>query len=153
MLVRTQPLAFQWPSKRRIPWLLLSAALMFVSAYSVFGWMGAVGRIGGWTGLPQYQAEIPRLRNQAKVWSALAIALPFVAALLLGFGTRPSGVSTRSGSSTSLSYQAESRTEKWATPIFQYLRRLLISVLGTLGFVLCLFLIGLLLFKFGIRST
>jgi hypothetical protein len=35
MLARKQPLAFQWPSKRRIPWILVALAMMFTSAYSI----------------------------------------------------------------------------------------------------------------------
>ena len=71
-------------NKGRWAWLLLSTAAMFVSAYSVFGWMGAVGRISGWVGLPQYEAQIPRLRAQAE----LAVALPFLAAWFLGLGRK-----------------------------------------------------------------
>src|SRR5438128_11991408 len=100
---------FQWPSKKRVPWLLLSIASMFVSAYSVFGWMGAVGRIGGWTGLSQYEAEIPRLQKEAGLWLALVIALPFLAALLLGFGKTPAAVSAGGGSTASLTYPDESK--------------------------------------------
>jgi hypothetical protein len=59
---------------------------MFASAYCFFGWMGAVGCISGWIGRPQYASQIPRLESEASLWSALAIALPFAAALLLSFG-------------------------------------------------------------------
>ena len=59
---------------------------MLSSAYCFFGWMSAVGRISGWIGLPQHEAQIPRLETEATLWSTLAIALPFVGALLLTFG-------------------------------------------------------------------
>jgi len=149
MEIHGHQIAFQWPSKNRIPWILLSAALMFVSAYSLFAWMGAVGRISGWTGLTSYEAQIPRLQVQAELWLGLAFASPFAAAMLLGFGTRPLRVST--SRDVSATFQAESQTEQLNPPVVRYLGRLLISVLGTVGFILCLYLIGLLLSKAGIQ--
>jgi hypothetical protein len=83
-------------SKERLAWLLLSTAAMFVSAYSFFGWLGTVGRISGWTGLPQYEAQIPRLRVQAEVWLGLAVASPFLAAWFLGLGRKSSSINAKS---------------------------------------------------------
>src|SRR5216683_5426240 len=77
---------FQWPAKRRIPWLLGSLALMFGSAYSILRLFGIAGAVSGWIGLPQYAAQIPMLEAQARWWEALAVTMPFLAALLLGFG-------------------------------------------------------------------
>jgi hypothetical protein len=125
---------------------------MFSSAYCFFGWMSAVGRISGWIGLPQYEPQIPRLETQARVWLATAIALPFVAALLLGVRRRASGVQPAADSTTSPSYQTESVTEKWYAPIVQYFGQLVISLLGTFGFIVALFLLGLVLQKLGVRS-
>ena len=144
---------FAFHDRRRLPWLLLALASMLSSAYCFFGWMGAVGRISGWIGLPQYQPQIPRLEIQAEVWSGLAIALPFVAALLLGLGRRPSGEQPRHpDSATSLTYRPKSVTERRFAPPVQYLGQLVISFLGTLGFGMVLFLLGLLLHKLGIRT-
>jgi len=61
---------------------------MFLSAYSIVRWIGIVGAVSGWTGLPQYEAQIPLLRVQAEVWLGLALALPFAAAWFLGLGTK-----------------------------------------------------------------
>jgi hypothetical protein len=137
---------------RRITSQSLSIAAMLVSAYSVFGWMSAVGRISGWRGLPQYEPQIPGLENWATIWATLAIALPFIAALLLSFGRRASSVQPPLDSPTSLMYPTESVAEKWFTPIVRYLGQLAISLLGTFGFVVGLFLLALLLHKLGFRT-
>ena len=110
-------------------WLSVSAIAMFASAFSIFGWLGAAGRISGWTGLPQYEAQIPHQRTQANVWETLALTLPFLAAVFVWLGRCDS----------------ENRDE---VPFgVQCGRCLGISILGTLGFVLCLFLLGELLHK------
>jgi hypothetical protein len=123
------------PSKRRIPWVLMALALMFTSAYSITRWVGAVGAISGWVGLPQYAASSRMLQMEIQWWKALALALPFLAALVLGLGAQGS---TGSGPD-------ESR--RWSLPFERYLGRLAISILGTVGFTLCLLLIGFLLYK------
>jgi hypothetical protein len=120
---------------------------MFVSAYSVFGWMGAVGRISGWIGLPQYEAEIPKLRTEGELWWWLAMALPLVAALLLGLGKDETSPKIEHAGPTVVTYPAEPKAEEWTAPIVRYFARLVISVLGTLGFALCLFLVGFLFHK------
>lgn len=142
---------FAFRNKRSLPWFLLALACMLASAYCFFGWMSAVGRVSGWIGLPQYAPQIPRLESQARFWSALAIALPFVAALLLSFGKTASD-QPRADAPTSLTYQAESPAEKRLAPILQYLGHFVASILGTLGFVVVLFLLGLLLHKLGVRA-
>jgi hypothetical protein len=125
---------------------------MLSSAYCFFGWMSAVSRISGWIGLPQYEPQIPRLETQARLWSALAIALPFIAALVLTFGKTASDKQPRGDAPTSITYRAESATEKRLAPILRYLGHLAVSLLGTLGFAVVLFLLGLLLHKLGVRS-
>jgi hypothetical protein len=125
---------------------------MLASAYSFFGWMSAVGRISGWIGLPQYAPQIPRLEFQARLWSALAIALPFIAALVLTFGKTASDKQPRGNAPTSLTFRAESATEKRLAPVLGYLGHLAVSLLGTLCFVVVLFLLGLLLHKLGLHS-
>jgi hypothetical protein len=143
---------FALRNKTSLPWLLLALACMLASAYCFFGWMSAVGRISGWIGLPRYVAQIPRLESQARLWSTLAIALPFVAALLLSFGKRASDQRPRADAPTSLTYRAESPADKRLGPMLRYLGHLAASVLGTLGFVVVLFLVGLLLHKLGVRA-
>src|SRR5215469_14840745 len=66
---------------RRSGWFLISAVFMFASAYAVCCWLGAIGTISGWIGLPQHEAQIPRLRVQAGVWETLALTSPFFAAV------------------------------------------------------------------------
>ena len=137
---------------RRIAWLSLSSAAMLVSACSIFGWMSAVGRISGWRGLPQYEPRIPGLENWATIWATLAIALQFIAALLLSFGRRASSGQPPLDSPTPLTYPTESLAEKWFMPIVRYLGQLAVSLLGTFGFAIGLFLLALLLHKLGIRT-
>src|SRR5437773_4242537 len=140
-------MVFPFHDRKRLLWLLLALASMLSSAYCFFGWMNAVGQISGWRYLPKYEAQIPRLEREAKVWSALSITLPFVAALLLGFGRRASSVQPPTDPARSLTYPTESVTEKWFAPVMRYFRQLVISFLGTLGFVAGLFVLGLLLQK------
>ena|SRR5882724_1131746 len=153
MLVRTQPLAFQWPSKRRIRWVLVALALMFTSAYSIARLFAAIASVGALTGVPEYAREIPRIKAEAVWWETLAIVLPFFAALVLGFGKTSSAGAAGSRSAASLTYAAESQAEKWTAPIVRYFTRLVISLLGTFGFLLCLLLIGFVLYKLGVRAS
>lgn len=145
MLLHGHKITLQWPRKSRIPWLLLSFASMLVSAYSVFGWMDAVGRISGWTGLPQYEAQIPQFQTQARICSRLAIALPFVAAWFLGLGKKEVADQIEASGTMPVSYPPDSRP--WLAPVVRYAVRLAISILGTLGFTVGLFLVGLVLHK------
>jgi len=39
--------------------------------------MNVVGRVSGWTGLPQYESQIPKLQSYGTLWESLAIALLF----------------------------------------------------------------------------
>jgi hypothetical protein len=144
-------MVFRWPSKNRIPWLLVALGLMFTSAYSIARLFAAVALIGGWTGLPQHAADLPRIQAQAERWELLAILLPFFAALTLGFGKATPAISV-SGPQVSLTYPAESQAEKWTAPIVRYITRLVISLLGALGFLLCLLLIGFVLYKLRIHA-
>jgi hypothetical protein len=72
--------------KRRLAWFLISAALMFASAYSVARWLATVGTISGWIGLPQHESEIPRLQVRASSWATFALILPFVSAIFVWAG-------------------------------------------------------------------
>jgi len=132
-------------NKGRWAWLLLSAAAMFVSAYSVFGWMGAVGRISGWTGLPQYEAQIPGLRKEAEFWQGLIFAFPFLAAWLLGLGRNDHRNQSEISGAPTVTYPRDSHP--WISSIFEYGIRLGLSILGTLGFTLFLLFLGMLLDK------
>jgi hypothetical protein len=146
MLVRGHPFV-SWPSKSHIPWLVLAFGLMFVAAYSIARLFAAIASVSALTGLPEYAHEIPKIQAEARWWETLAIVLPFFAALVLSIPKTRSAISAGSGSTPSLTYPAESQTEKWASPFVQYLTRLVISVLGTFGFLVCLLLVGFLLHK------
>lgn len=150
MSVGLTQLAFR--NKRSLLWVILALASTLSSAYCFFGWMSVVGRISGWIGLPQYEPQIPRLETQARLWSALAIALPFVAALLLTFGQTGPDKQPSAGAPTSVTCRAESATEKKLAPVLRYLGYLVISLLGTLGFMFVLLLLGLLFHKLGVSS-
>src|SRR6266851_3430906 len=129
MVMRTRDHGFAPPPKSRSPWLFFALGLMLVSAYSFVRWTGSVASIGAWIGLPEYEPRIPRLQIQARILSGLAIALPFVAAFVLGLGKKTSGELAQTGIPTSLTYRAQSATEHWLEPIVQYFGRLVISVL------------------------
>lgn len=120
-------------NKKRLAWFSLALAAMLASAYCLFGWMSAVGRISGWKGLPKYEAEVPRLEIDAKIWLALTIALPFVAALLLDYGMR-------------------ARNDREKPFASRYVENFGISLMGTVGFILVLFLFGLLLHRLRIGA-
>jgi hypothetical protein len=80
--------------------------------------------------LSQYQSEIPKQRVQAEVWLALAVALPFLGAWFLWLGRQEPG--------------------KFSSG-FEYGIRLGMSILGTLGFTLCLLVFEVLLGKFDLH--
>lgn len=140
------------PSKKRIPWLLIALGLMLASAYLTIRWFVAGALPGKWVGLPEYAEASRTLATDSELWGSLAVVLPFLAALLLGFGKVPGAGSGRTGSAVSLTYPAESKAEKWTAPIVRYLKRFIISVLGTLAFVACLLLIGFVCHKLQTHS-
>ena len=139
---------FQWPSRNRTPWVLLALTLILASAYSAMRWLGAVGAISGWIGLPQYADRIPELVQEAQWWERLALGLPFIAAFVLGLGTRRL---PDKGAPSAFTYATDAQT--WSQPILRYFGRLVISVLGTLAIILCWLLIGLVLIKLRIHSA
>jgi hypothetical protein len=118
--------------KRRLAWFLISGALMFASAYSVARWLGAVGTISGWTGLPQHESEIPRLQVQASFWATAALILPFVGAIFVWAGRqKPFDRSDIAGF------------------VFECCLCVAVSILGTTAFMLCILALETLLMKLG----
>jgi hypothetical protein len=138
--------------QRSYPWLLVALALMFTSAYSIARLFAAIASISALTGVPQYVREIPRSRAQAGWSETLAVVLPFFAALVLGLGKPTSAGSAESGVTASFTYPTESQAEKWTAPVVRYFIRLVISVLGTFGFLLCLLFIGFVFYKLRIHA-
>jgi hypothetical protein len=102
--------------------VLTAIAMMFGSACFVGLWMNVVGRVSGWTGLPQYEGQIPKLQSYGTLWESLAIALLFIAAFVLGLGLPSDEV-----------------PPAWSTLVFRYLGRLGLCIIGAIGFV---FLLG-----------
>jgi hypothetical protein len=151
---RNHLMSFKWPAKRRVLWLLGALALMFVSAYSILKFYSIGSNVSGWIGLPQYAAQIPQLEAEARWWGRVGVVLPFLAALLLGFGRdeaqeAPSPDELRGR--TLVTCSAEPR--EWAAPILQYLVRFGISLLGTFGFMVLLLLILFVFYKLGKMGT
>jgi hypothetical protein len=140
-----------WDSKR-LPWVILAIVLMAASAVCGFLYFDAVGKISGWIGLPQYEGYIPSVQRYATLWSSLALALPFLAALLLGLG-REAGQHRAEISGTSTIRSAEVSHE-WtsATGALMYLLRVAASALGSLGFMIVTLLVVSLLEKLGVLA-
>ena len=145
---------FKWPGKKRIPWVLGALALMFASAYSIFKFYDIGANVGDRIGFPQFAVQIPKLEAEGLWWGRLGIALPFLAALLLGFGKedviRTVDRVEPTGSGT-VSYSAEPR--EWLAPIRTYLLSLAVSAVGTLGFMVLLLLALFVLYKLGIHAS
>jgi hypothetical protein len=117
---------------RGLAWFLISSALTFAAAYSVGRWLGAVGTISGWTGLPQYESEIPRLQVQARFWQTLALILPFVGAIFVWAGR-----------------QKPFDRNDIAGLVFECCLSVAASFLGTIAFLLCILALGTLLHNLG----
>jgi len=133
---------------RKLNWtrtfsLFFATSLMILSGYSAMRWIGAVGAVSGWTGLPQYSDRAQRLALESEWWRGLALVLPFAAALVLGLGVRRQAVKDCEPAPT---HSAESQTRLLSFVV--YLGWLGASYLGTLVFVLCFTLIGFVLTKF-----
>ena len=109
-----------WAARKGRMWQILAIALMFGAAYCTISWLQAVGKIGPLTGLSQYTAQVHKLQALTALWVGLSLILPFLAATLLGLS---------------------------AQSVHRYLGRLLISVLGTVAFTICLRVVGHLLRK------
>jgi hypothetical protein len=104
--------------------ILTAVATMFAAACFAVLWMNVIGRVSGWTALPQYEHQIPRLQWYGTLWESLTIALLFVAAFVLGLGkpVPPDEVSPA-----------------WSTLAFDYLGRLGLCIIGAAAFI---FLLG-----------
>jgi hypothetical protein len=98
--------------------------MMFGSACFAGLWMNVVGRVSGWTGLPQYASQILKLQWYGIVWESLAIALLFIAAFVLGPGKR---------------VPSDEAPPAWSSLVFNFLIRLGLCIVGAISFV---FLLG-----------
>jgi hypothetical protein len=141
----------RWPSKRRAPWLIGAVAMMFGSAYSIAQWAVTAAYIGDWTGRPGFATHIPGLEWEGKWFVVLAAILPFIAALLLGFG-KGSAESAGNGLTRPLSYAAETKAEKWSMSVVQYFIYFLTSLLDIAAFLFLFLLVEFVFVKLGISS-
>ena len=73
---------------KRLLVVLIALSLMLSASCFAALWMDAVGRVSGWTGLPQYESKIPELRWYGTLWESLAVGFIFIAAFVLGLGKR-----------------------------------------------------------------
>jgi|SRR5215471_18184650 len=117
---------------RRSGWFLISAVFMLASADAVGRWLGIIGTISGWIGLPQHEAEIPRLRVQAEILETLALTSTFLAAVFFWTGR-----------------QKPFNRDDPAGFVFECGVCIAASILGTLVFLLCLLVLVMLLHKLG----
>ncbi|MGC1292430.1 MAG: hypothetical protein WA855_14220 [Candidatus Acidiferrales bacterium] len=122
---------------------------MFGSAYSVLRCFVIGFVVGDWIGLPQYAGRVASLEREGTWFEVLAGILPFIAALLLGFG-KGSLDSAGNGLTRPLSYTAETKAEKWTTPVVQYLIYFLTSLAGIAAFLFFFLLVEFVFFKLGI---
>ena len=109
---------------KRLLALLTALAMIFGSSCFAVLWMGVVGRVSGWTGLPQYESQIPKLQWYGTLWESLGIAFLFIAAFVLGLGKRVT---------------ANDVPPAWSTLLFSFLGRLGLCIIGAVAFV---FLLG-----------
>jgi len=115
----------------------------------------AIGtNIGDRIGFPQFAIEVPKLEAEGFWWGRLGVALPFLAALLLGFGKDEVDKDLGRVELTQrkvITYTTE--MPKWFAPIVSYLVRLAVSVLGSLGFMVLLLLVLFAFYKLGIHTS
>ena len=134
-----------------MPWLFLAIVLMLASAICALLYLDAVGKISGWIGLHEYEGLLPMLRWRARLWSGLAIILPFLTALILGLGKgaeQKHAENSRTGVITDPDVSHE-----WTivTAILAYLLRVVVSALASLAFVAMFVLVVSLLEKLGVQ--
>jgi hypothetical protein len=108
---------------KRLLVVLIALSLMFGASCFAALWMDAVGRVSGWTGLPQYESKIPEVRWYGTLWESLAVGFLFIAAFLLGLGKRVT---------------ANEVSPTWFAVLLGFLGRLGISIIGAVVFVLLL---------------
>jgi hypothetical protein len=117
-------------TRRFLVWIS-ALILMFASAYSCLLWMDAVGKVSGWTGIPQYADRIPGLQIKGVLCFGLMLALPVLAAFLLGLGKTAPGNRLES-------------FDDYLVLALNYAGRLLICALGVVALVVLLHTVALL---------
>jgi hypothetical protein len=132
-------------------WIWIAITLMLASAYCSLRWIGLIGAVSGWTGLAYYEAQIPKLQVQARLWSASAIILLFAAAAVLGLGQAPRTGETHTNVDSPLTSEAESAGDKWTGRVIRYLGHLVVAVSGTLVFLVLLTAVGFVFYKLRIH--
>ena len=141
-------MTFKWPSRRRTLWVLGALVLMLISAYSIFAYYAIGANVSDRIGFPQFATQIPKLETESLRWGWLGIALPFLAALVLGFGKEQ--VARTSAWVEPLAPRSAGDPHGWVVPIRGYFFRLIVSVVGTLAFLVLLLLVRFAIYKMGI---
>lgn len=126
--------------KRSISKSLAALALMAVSAYCTIRWFVAGALVSKRVGMPDYSEMMDRAEAASWLWGSLGLALPFLAALLLGLRARGVGDSAEPVGA-----------QRWAIPEGLF-GRLLLSALGTLGFILFLVFVSFLHYRLGMTT-
>ena len=141
------------PSQRyRWPQLILAIALMLASAFCGLLYMDAVGKISGWIGLPKYEGSVPRLRDYAMIWSGLALALPFLAAFLLGHGKSAGTHHAETSRDNVVTGPEVSRDWTFATALLAYLLRVAAAAFTSVAFMVVFVFVALMLQKLGVSG-
>ena len=129
-----QTLAFHLPTKSRIPWIAAAVCCMYGSSYSIDRLLGIAGFVSDWTGVPQYAEQIRQLNERAPWWAASAIGFILLSAVLLGLGIQTKSDEALLAADWTLARFC--RPEELIPAVLRFVGRLVISILGTLGFVL-----------------
>jgi hypothetical protein len=135
-----QTLAFHLPTKSRIPWIAAAVCCMFGSSYSIDRLLGIAGFVSAWTGTPQYAERIRQLNERAPWWAVSAVGFILLATLLLGLGIQTKADEALLATDTTLA--SFCRPEELIPAVLRFVGRLVISILGTIGFVLARSLIS-----------
>ena len=129
-----ETLAFHLPTKSRIPWIAAAVCCMFASSYSIDRQLGIMGFVSARTGMPLYAEQIRQLNERAPWWAISAVGLILLAALLLGLGIRVKSDEAMLAPNNTLASLC--RPEELIPAVLRFVGRLVISIMGTIGFVL-----------------
>lgn len=126
-----QTLAFHLPTKSRIPWIAAAVCCMYGSSYSIDRLPGFVS---AWTGVPQYAEQIRQLNERATWWAASAVGFILLGTMLLGLGIQAKSDEALLAADRTLARFY--RPEELIPAVLRFVGRLVILILGTIGFVL-----------------
>jgi hypothetical protein len=132
--------------------MILAITLMLASAFCGLLYIDAVGKISGWIGLPKYEGYVPRLRAYAMIWSGLALALPFLAAFLVGHGKSAGIRHAETNRDNVVTGPEVSREWAFATALLAYLLRVAAAAFASVAFMVVFVFVALMLQKLGVGA-